>query len=588
VKTFLIDLRSQETGLGAAGPLLYPLEQPDGIHPLTPTMVDDPTGQLEDLAGFVRITLVRERSYRWSAVLLVDLDDRTGNGSDGALLTEVERIQTHFLKHLTDHRVGPARTYIVALDTIDRDNLAGEPKNQEAARRWKHDQEALGATPDVDRLHPLRGMSVLRFPYRRSPEPDLQRDRLRLAYLTLALHQIASEDDPLGRERMYEVAEIQFDENQVARCIADYVLRLQEAENDIRRRLDGAGEVELQLIGDPDCGCGARVSSTSLSGARFGWLRRNDLAVWLQWGQETASALRDRFEEGRAMLQKCLEGRTGRRFDTAAETCHSLGDEARRVEGRLAAAREKVNKLVPAREERWDWDAEMRSRTPRMKALLEARPRPQAFVVFTALAVLLALVTALPTVPDPGAASLIPPALLVLAGVAVATALSIRSLHAPMVQHARAMLERSQRISKLIGERVDRQRQYLEALCEAEAARQDMEAIARARVQQKWHRSLLTFHRDQIRRHLSLIEPLKRLLPTALPDASTSGRTREWPLEVPPHRHDGYVPWRRGAAGATSEFEFLVGTQCRKYTWTLTGLDRIGLRADRYYEPAGR
>jgi hypothetical protein len=289
------------------------------------------------------------------------------------------------------------------------------------------------------------------------------------------------------------------------------------------------------------------------------------------------------------MLRRCISDRRARHFTMVAETIASLDDQAARMSERSRAARKRLVQETSHREENWDWEDEIRSQTPRLRAILEARPRQQAFVIFTAATSLTVLATALATVPGFGVTRLLIPAVLLLGGCALATALSIRSLKVPLEEYAHSTLERAQKIAHLIGERVDRQLRHLEALCEVDVARRNEATVARAQQDQGKDVLLLRLHRRELQHHLSLVASLQRLFaapPAGGSDELSADLDGNWPLDLPPQRHPGYSPVLCTAPAVSQQHELLVGT--RRIGWEsdhLRGLRGLCLRTDRYYEP---
>jgi hypothetical protein len=588
VKTFLIDL--QGGGLdrfGPAAPLLYPLDEADGLRILTPSGAELGTAALTMLADAARIELRRERAHHWLAIILVDLNAATGTGSDCALTNEIDRIRTHFLRPLSSDGLTPTRTFIVAVDSLARQPHTGAPIEPLARKRWEADTKIL-SEPNTSAL---ADVTVFRFPQRRSPDPALQEDRLRLAYLLLSLNELARQGKDLPRERLYEVERINLDKNEVSDWIFEYARCLQQAEQMVGGRLNHREPVELQLIGDRECGCGQPLPSVSLTHAAFGRLhRKDDFHTWRNWATQTGSTLHRRSVDGETMVRRCISDRGARQFTLVTQTIASLDDEAARMSERARAARKRLIQDASHREESWDWEDEIRSRTPRLRAILEARPRQQAFIIFTAAMSLTVLVTALATVPGTGVARFLIPTALLLGGCALATALSIRSLKVPLEEHVHSTLERAQKIAHLIGERVDRELRHLEALCEVDVARRNEETVARAQQDQGQDVLLLKLHRRELQRHLSLVGTLQRLFPALAAGASSDRPAAPpdgtWPLGLPPHRHPGYSPLLCAASAVTQQHELLVGT--RSIAWEskhLRGFLSLCLRADRYYGP---
>jgi hypothetical protein len=295
------------------------------------------------------------------------------------------------------------------------------------------------------------------------------------------------------------------------------------------------------------------------------------------------------------MLRRCIDQRRAHTFPTVTEKVGSLEETVTRLQEQLHQERRALAQASASRTEEWDWEDEMQRRTPRIRALIEARPRTQAFGISAAALLILLLTPGLLTLPGTGVMRLLVPAALLLGGAGLATLLALRSVRARLVEHAHGAHERAQKIAHLIGEHTDRRRRHLERLCEVEAARRNVAAATDAQKEQGKEVLLLKLHRAELRQHLALAQAMQSHLGADSPGARSGAATasppaHEWPLEVPPHRHPTYAPAL--CAGRRAEYHHELRIGVRRVEWSSAlacGLKHLRLSDDPFYAaaPAG-
>ena len=160
---------------------------------------------------------------------------------------------------------------------------------------------------------------------------------------------------------------------------------LAHAQRGVEHALAHPDPVELQLIQDADCGCSRVLETVEVTQKSYGWLRNSDdVAGWRSWWQETGRVLAGHAAAGEEVVHGCMKDWRTRRFETTARPVPNVTEFAAELRERLHAARRALAKESQPRWDAPDWEQEMQRLTPRVHGLIEARPRPQAFWVFTA------------------------------------------------------------------------------------------------------------------------------------------------------------------------------------------------------------
>lgn len=589
MKTFLLDLHGGLAEFGPAAPLLYPLQEAGELQIVGRRGAGGGERGLAGLAQVVRIELMREFRARWLALFLVDLPTGAG-GPLQSLAEQLDEIRQLFLERLAERGLAPARVLVVAVDALAREPHTGAPLDPGARHRWQSDVDRLSADPSAA----LRGLTVVRFPLRRTPEPRFQQDLVHLVYLLLSLIEVMESDEELPRGQLYQAQEVALDSSEVARWMEEYIRCLEEAEKTVAHRLAHPEPATLQLIRNPQCACGQALEGIQLPAPSFGWFHQlRDRASGHDWGQGTGATLATHERRGEEILHRCMEERRTRRFEVESEEIPSLEEKAVQLRERLHAARHALLQESPPAEEGWDWEDEMRRQTPLLAGRIEARPRPRAFAIVLAALLVLLLAPALLTVPGAGPLRLLPPALLLLGGGLAASALALHRLRSALKDAADAALKSARRIALRISERLERQRRHLERLCEAEAARYDEAGAREALAERGREVLLLRYHRDALQHHLRLARTLRSFHAADLPDhsfapAATSGpqrqSIRDRSLEEPPHRHPVYAPARCTGTRNETTHELRIGARHLPWTSSLSrGLRHVRLVVDPIY-----
>lgn len=485
MKTFLVDLHGGLARLGPAVPLLYPYRA-DGTLEM---MLEAGRREPRELAEAIRASLLRDWRPRVQLVFLVDL-------ANGGLIDQVGRLRTELVGTLAARGIHPARVIVIALDTLAREPHTGIPEEPAARAAWERDSRAFHAEGSPA----LEGVLVLRFVLRRAPEPLFQQHLVQLVYLVAALVEL-EDGAEVRRERLYTVDAVALDAAEVGAWMADYTRCLDHARRGVEHALAHPEPVELALIEDADCGCSRVLETVEVPQKTYGALRHSDdVAGWRLWWQETGRRLEAHARAGEEVVHGCMRDWRGRTFETTTRSVPSIVDTAAELRERLFTARRALAKESQPRREPPEWETEMLRLTPRVHAAIEARPRPQAFWVFTA-AFFLLLTAPLLLAMGRGTAGRVDTAVLVLAGGAGAAWWVLRKLGERLHDETHLAQERGREISKETHLQVDRRKRHLAALCAVEVARRN-DAVAQEAARAHGERSrLLKHHQRELAQH---------------------------------------------------------------------------------------
>ncbi|HEX6039418.1 hypothetical protein [Longimicrobium sp.] len=485
MKTFLVDLHGGLARLRPAGPLLYPYRADGTLE----VMLEAGRREPRELAEAIRASLLRDWQPRVQLIFLVDL-------ANGGLTEPIGRLRAELVGTLAARGIQPARTIVVALDALQREADTGIPEEPAARAAWERDARAFHA----EGAPALRDVLVLRFPLRRAPEPVFQQHLVQLVYLVAALVEL-EEGTEVRRERLYTVDSVALDAGEVRAWMADYARCLDHARRGVEQALAHPEPVELALIKDADCGCSRVLETLEIGQKTYGALRESDdVAGWRLWWQDTGRRLEAHARAGEEVVHGCMRDWRGRDFETTTRMVPSIVDTAAELRERLFATRRALAKETQPRRETPDWETEMLRLTPRVHAAIEARPRPQAFWVFTA-AFFVLLTLPLLLAMGRGTAGRVDTAVLVLVGGAGAAWWVLRRLGERLHDETHLAQERGREISKETHLQVDRRKRHLSALCAVEVARRN-DAVAQEAARAYGERSrLLKHHQRELAQH---------------------------------------------------------------------------------------
>ena len=596
LKTFLVDLHGGLARLGPALPLLYPFQARGELEEVRAPEPCAAARGLGAMAEAVRISMLRDFRPGVQVVFLADLP--VGPAGPG-LVEQVERIRAEFLAPLAAGGLTPSRVVVVALDSLARERDTGVPLDPGARERWEKDADALA--PPAGRV--LEGVTALRFPLRRAPEVAFQQDLVRLVYLVAVLVELFGAGDEVGAGRLLSVDEVALDAPGIARWLAEYERCLRRGQTAVDHQLDHPEPVSIPLIEDAGCGCAGVLGTPRLAPKTFPLLRGlDDANDWRRWWQEAGQSLATHAQAAEELVRRCTREWRTREFRPTPREVADVAGKAEELGRRLEESRRALATGDRLREDgaEFDWDDDMRRMTPRVHALLDARPRLQATAVFSAVLLLLLLTPVWLTLPPsrPVAVRLETVALLLAgsAGVLYGTLSTLRGrLHA----QANEAYGRAVEITSGVLNHAERRRRHLTALCEMEVARRN-DAQAQAALRAARRRTLmLKHHRAALERHLELARAFARChpaAPSAVPpssrvegDGAARAATREWPVDVPPHLSPVYAPALCAGARAEEAYEVRVGARVlRRASSLIVGLHHIRLGDDVIFRrPAG-
>jgi hypothetical protein len=581
LKTFLIDLHGGLARLGPAVPLLYPYRAEGELEVLLEAGKRDP----RELAEAVRASLLRDWQPRVQLVFLLDL-------AAGGLVEPIHRIRSELVGTLAARGIHPARVVVVAVDALAWEADTGAPQEPAARAAWERDCAALSA----EGHHPLRDVLVLRFALRRAPEPLFQQGLVQLVYLLAAVVELEDGADVRG-ERLYTVDAVALDAGEVRAWMAHYDRCLAHALRGVEHALSHPEPVELQLIQDADCGCSRVLETVEVGQKSYGLLRSaDDVAGWRFWWQETGRTLAAHAAAGEEVVHGCMKDWRTRQFETTARPVPSVTEFAAELGERLHAARRALARESQPRWDTPDWEAEMQRLTPRVHGLIEARPRPQAFWVFTA-GLLVLLTAPLLLAMGRGTAGRVDTSVLVLAIGAGAAWWVLRRLAKRLHDETHHARERGREISKDVHAQVDRRKRHLAALCAVEVARRN-DAVAQQAARAFGERTrLLKHHQREIAQH----RDRARKLAQAAALGATAGSASSPPAaeadeappaalrtDRPPHANPVYAPAL--CAGIPRERPYEVRVRAgamviRRGSVRLRGLRYVQLGDDILYRP---
>jgi hypothetical protein len=585
MKTFLIDLHGGLARLGPAVPLLYPFRAEGELEVLLEAGKRD----LRELAEGVRASLLRDWRPRLQLVFLVDL------GAAG-LVEPVARIRREFVGTLAERGIAPARVVVIAIDALARDAATGAPEEAGARAAWERDSAALSA----DGRNPLEDVLVLRFPLKRAPEPVFQQSLVQLAYLLAAVAEL-EEGAEVRRERLYTVDSVCLDAAEVQAWMREYERCLAHAQRGVEHALQHPEPVELALIEDADCGCSRVLDTVEVGQKTYGWLRdSDDVTGWRFWWQETGRRLDAHAAAGEDVVRGCMRDWRTRTFEATARSVPSVTEFAAGLRDRLHEARRALARESHPRREAPDWEAEMMRLTPRVHGAIEARPRPQAFWVFTA-AFLVLLIAPLLGAMGRGTAGRVDTAVLVLAGGAACALWVLRRLGERLHDETHHARERGREISKETHARVDRRKRHLAALCAVEVARRN-DAVAQQAAREAGERArLLRHHQRELQQHRERATRLSRSAALGAPSPASAGSTQTpsaeaddapppaaLQVERPPHLNPVYAPALCAGIPRERPYEVRVRSGAmviRRSSTRLRGLQYVQFGDDILYCP---
>ncbi|HEX2205210.1 MAG TPA: hypothetical protein VHG91_18015 [Longimicrobium sp.] len=590
MKTFLIDLHGGLARLGPALPLLYPYQAAGDLEVVGGVDGARPAASLEAVAEAVRVSVLRSYRARLQLVVLLRLPEGDA-AAKTSLVEQADSLRKELLGALAKHGLHPARVVVVALDSLAREPHTGVPADEAARARWERDAVALRKDP----AGALEGMLVLRFPLRRAPEAAFQQDLVRLVYLLATLLELFHGGEEVERGRLYLVDEVALDGVEVAAWLAEYEACLLRARRAVVHQLDHPEPVPLKVIEEPGCACTGALEPPEIRPREFGWLRHvDDFGAWRRWGEETGRVLAAHAEAGEALVRRCMREWRTRTFSPAERAVTDVAERAKETarlleEARTRLARETRGREVP------DWDEEVRRMTPRLHAVLDARPRPRAFAIFCAALLFLLSLPVLGVFPRVGLQGRLGTSILLLTGAAAMTWSVLQSLREELRDEAHRALERARETSARISEGVDRRKAHLAALCEVEVARRN-DAEARAALRLAGERTmLLKHHRAELERHLQLARAFaahqalgqRGLAPPPPPEGEAAAPlAKSWPVELPPFQNPAYAPALCTGAPREQPYEVRLGARVvRRSSPRVRGLRHVELADDFIYRP---
>lgn len=582
MKTFVVDLHGALARLGPARPLLYPYEAAGELE-LLPRPADGPapSRNLADLAEAVRVSVLREFRQRLQLIFLIDL-------TVGGLTEQMDRIGEEMLKKLAEHGLRPVRVVHLVVDTLAREPHTGAPTDDAARARWQSDVARLSKSS-------LDGALVLRYPLRRTPEAALQNDLIRLVYLLGALVELFHGGEEVARARPYAVGEVALDGPELSAWIGEYAASLQRSRRAVEHQLEHPEPVAVALIEDPGCACPGVLEQPKIGALTFGWLRGGgDLGRWLDWGEKTGAALARHTQEGEDLVRRCMRAWRGRTFAPVERAVERIAEKAEELRKALDERRRSLARQTRHRRAGPEWNEQMQGMTPRLSALIEARPRPRAFFIFTGAMLLLMAIPALLTLPRVPVQRDLPVAAIVFTAAGLATWHVLRRLRGELHLQAHQARELAQVASHRVAERAGRRNRHLEQLCEVEVARRNDAAAQRALQAAGERRRLLAYHRGEIDEHLRQARAFAAyhspgaapVVAQPFPGDEPATPARDWPVNLPPHQNPAYAPALSAGARGETGYEVRVGARVQqRRTTRLRGLSHVTLVEDLVYAP---
>ena len=577
MRTFVADLHGGLARLGTAAPLLYPYRAAGELE----VLMEAAGRPLGEVADEIRVALLRDYRPRVQLVLVIDL--RHG------MVAQVARIRAELLAALEAGGLRPARVVVVAVDALAREAHTGVPQDAAARAAWEADARALAeGGPSA-----LAGLLVLRYALQRAPEPAYQRHLIHLAYLLAVLVELFG-DEEIRQERLYSVDEVALDGTEAYAWLGAYERCLARAQREAEHALAHPEPVELALIEDPHCGCSRVLETLQLRQKTFGWLRgTDDVQGWRGWWSGTGTALAAHAAAGEDVVRRCMREWRGRVFETTERSVASIADYAAEARETLHAARRALAAQARPRGDAPEWEREMQRLTPRVQALIEARPRPQAFLLFTSVLLVLLVAPLLMTMPPGAAGGRMATAVLVLAGAAGAAWWVLRGLRAGLHDETHVALERASEIRKDVQEGVERGKRHLETLCAVEVARRNDAAAQQAAAAAGERTLLLKFHVDALRQHRERAAAFARNTAPGLPALGAAAEGDGAPpvelrIHLPPHESAVYAPALCAGAPQERPYEVRIragATVIRRASSRIRGLLHLQLADDVLYRP---
>lgn len=536
VKTFLVDLHDMQDELRPVLPFLYPYLA-GGEMEMLPA-----SGQPHSARGMaesVRVSVVRDYRPRLQLVFLIDL-------ARESVVEQVGQLRREFVETLTAHGLPPSRVVVVGLDTVAREQHTGIPGDPAARALWAHDANTLASLGDVV----LEGTVVLRFPLQRTLPAVFQQQLLELVYLVAVLVELFQADEQIAPEHLYLVDQVALDAAEVREWLAEYEACLAQTREAVEHQLAHPQPVEVALIENANCGCSNVLKPPVLAAKPYGWLwHTDDSRAWRRWWQDTGAVLEREAREGEGLVRRCLKEWRARKFERTERTVDAITELVSELGEQLEQARRALARPTRIREQNVDWEAEMQRMTPRVRSLIESRPRPRAFAISTAALLLLLVPPMLMTLPPAEASRTLPAVLLVLGGGALVTWGVLGLLRGRLHDETHQALERAQEISKDIVEHVNHRKEHLAALCTVEVARRNAAEGQDAQNRAGRVMRLLRFHRKELADHRRLVETFARNAPARAvptPPAWEADEVRRvapgWDVELPPPWNPAYAP----------------------------------------------
>lgn len=158
--SFVVDMREGAQRLGAATPFLYPLQAKDRLRWIPARQPAGRSYPIENAWDDIRMHLLRTRAEKWQTIVLFDLPRGGSSPMEGALVEALCRIRATLLQPLKSMGLTPVKTWVIAMDALEREPHTNRPLDAMAELRWQLDRQGF-VDHDEERFPVLFGAKDL-------------------------------------------------------------------------------------------------------------------------------------------------------------------------------------------------------------------------------------------------------------------------------------------------------------------------------------------------------------------------------------------------------------------------------------------
>ncbi|MGB0840370.1 MAG: hypothetical protein ACPGXL_09530, partial [Chitinophagales bacterium] len=390
----------------------------------------------------------------------------------------------------------------------------------------------------------------IRFPMQYSHEDILQRYLLKLAIL---LTLIADEENivrDLPKEHNH-VFKLNLNDVQVKRVMQSYFEHLHNMESRLETQLNNEKPVRLQMRENEDCGCAETLNTKQMEALEFEFFKQNaDMQRWQSWNEEVKTDLKAHRREAQRKMQNCIGEMY--RHDAKVKTeevkkiNHKIEDLARK-KGDLQeqVKHEFLTKKIPV-----EWEAYQKEQGGRLKFWLINRPTLRQVLIILSLSVV-ALGVPFVNYQIAGEGSDINAlyyALVALLSIVLCLIAFFMARGKWMDRIEKLFLEvfhQARNIRTNVNDDFDRQKAYLDSLCQLNVVRTNHGSALEAQNEQNNRNVLIDHHRKKLDEHQNIAQKILHIFKASGQISAYQFKDDEVPVPnvgEPIEQNDIYAP----------------------------------------------